>query len=73
MSDAADRADSVIQGSVDAALDEARHALSQRALLPCGVCHWCGETLHHAAALYCDSDCAADHAADQRRITGKCL
>lgn len=35
-------------------------------LLACGKCHFCDEEVS-TGKLYCNSDCATDHAKEQRR------
>lgn len=32
-----------------------------KTLQPTGFCHWCNEEVDHPK-LYCDGDCASDHA-----------
>lgn len=73
MSDLADSADAAIENAEADAVAHARHALKTRALAPCGLCYWCREPLRQAHGIYCDGVCADEHAADQRRITGRAV
>lgn len=71
MADDIDRANDRVADYERDGIAHARHALQTRALAPCGACHWCGEALRQTAQLYCDSHCAEDHAAQQKRERGR--
>lgn len=48
-------------------------ASKQRALLPVGVCHYCGEPLANPNYIFCDSECSADwHHVEARRKANGC-
>lgn len=70
MADEIDRANDRAAAYVSDGIAHARHVLQGRALAPCGVCHWCREALRQANQLFCDSLCADDYAAQQKRQRG---
>lgn len=72
--DDADRSDTRIQAAIDDGIENARIAMSKTKLLPCGSCHWCGESVS-GSQLFCDdieNGCAKDwqHDHDRRKASG---
>lgn len=64
--DDVDHANLKSDAMIEAAITQSRRALTQRTLQPVGACHWCNETVS-GLKLFCDADCADDHAALRRR------
>lgn len=71
MSDEIDRANDLADAYTSDAIAHSRRALQSRALVPCGACHWCGDGLDNAQKVFCDSACANEYAAQQKRETGR--
>lgn len=66
MSDILGQADKVTAMFTDAAITSARNAVTRRELEPNGKCHNCNDYLDDPRKLFCDGDCASDHAQRQR-------
>lgn len=66
MSDILGQADRVTAMMTDSAITTARNLARVRELEPKGVCYNCNERTTNRDQLFCDADCANDHAMLQR-------
>lgn len=64
--DDVDHANLKSDAMIEAAITHSRRSLTQRKLQPVGACHWCNERVG-GQQLFCDGDCASDHATLMRR------
>lgn len=71
MSDILGQADKATTMLTNAAIASVRNAMMRRELEPNGTCHNCNELVDDPRKLFCDGDCASDHAQRQRVGIGR--
>lgn len=69
--DDVDHANQKSDEAIAAAICRSQRALNQRVLQPVGACHWCNEVVGNQK-LFCNGECADDHAALMRRENKSC-
>ena len=64
MSDDADRADSLIDSTIQARVQRASQEARRRQLIPLGTCYYCESPLRNGM-LFCDAECRNDWEEEQ--------
>ena len=66
--DIADAAENEVQSYIESTIR--KNSNGNKQLLPIGMCHYCDEPVDHPK-LYCNGECATDHANELKRMKHK--